>query len=303
MHYSKIKWNCKDVVSLKIYKGSLRSRYEKVVRSLADFFEEQDVVAFREQLTQGLQDLEVLRKEIPNGRIERVPWNGDCTERNVLEQAQSSFQQFCSIEDKVKQRCVKNWNRYLTSAEEWEIGKEYSKGAFLVQAVEYGTSIVRILKGPAVSASLVTSGMQYLYKQRRIGVLYRLTENNLLTMNTSDLYSDLKELSTEADVVDSLFHWDLLSSTFGLSLIDSSDSKFYKFREFVKQWEERVKQAETEDHYNEVLLIPNFENDLMGAFYLSSASDGEKDRAAKLAELTTGVLIEMRPDGCVRRVK
>ena len=49
-------------------------------------------------------------------------------------------------------------------------------------------------------------------------------------MNTSDLYSDLKELSTEADVVDSLFHWDLLSSTFGLSLIDSSDSKFYKFR-------------------------------------------------------------------------
>lgn len=191
MYDSKVKWDCKDVVSLKIYEGSLKSRYEKVVRSLADFFEEQDVVAFREQLTQGLQDLEALKKEIQNGRIERVPWNGDCTERNVLEQAQSSFQQFCSIENKVKQKCVKNWNRYLTSVEELEIGKEYNKGAFLVQAVEYGTSVARIVKGSAVSASLVTNGMQYLYKQRKIGVLYRLTENNLLTMNTSDLYSDL----------------------------------------------------------------------------------------------------------------
>jgi len=67
--------------------------------------------------------------------------------------------------------------------------------------------------------------------------------------------------------------------------------------------EERVKQAETEDRYNEVLIMPNFENDLMGAFYLSSASDGEKDRAAKFAELTTGVLIEMKPNGYVKRVK
>lgn len=302
MYASKVKWDYKDVVSLKIYERSLRSRYEKVVRSLADFFEEQDVVAFREQLTQGLQDLKALKEEIQNGRI-RVPWKGDCFERDVLEQAQSSFQQFCSIENKVKQKCVKNWNRYLTNVEELEIGKEYNKGAFLVQAVEYGTSVARIVKGSAVSASLVTNGMQYLYKQRKIGVLYRLTENNLLTMNTSDLYSDLKELDTEADVVNSLFHWSLINNTFGLSLIDSSDSKFYKFREFVKQWEERVKQAETEDRYNEVLLTPNFENDLMGAFYLSSASDGEKDRAAKLAELTTGVLIEMKSNGYVKRVK
>lgn len=303
MYNSKNKTGCKDVASLKIYERYLKSRYEKVVRSLTDFFEEQDAVAYRERLAQGLQDLETLRKEIPNGRIEKGRWKGDCSERDVLEQAQSSFQQFCSIENKVKQQCAKNWNRYLTSVEELEIGKEYNKGAFLVQAVEYGTSVARIVKGPAVSASLVTSGMQYLYKERKIGVLYRLTENNLLTMGIRDLYSDLKALDTEAGVVDSLFHWSLINNAFGLSLIDSSDSKFYKFREFVKQWEERIKQAETEDHYNEVLLIPNFENDLMGAFYLSSASDWEKDRAAKLAELTTGVLIEMKPDGCVKRVK
>lgn len=239
-------------------------------------------------------------------RVVDSVWCGECSELKeylkLLEQAQSSFQQFCSIEHKVKQRCAKDWNRYLTSAEELEIGKEYSKGAFLVQAVEYGTSVARIMKGSAVSVSLVTNGMQYLYKQRKIGVLYRLTEFNLLTMSISDLYSDLKALDTEADVVDSLFHWSLINNTFGLSLIDSSDSKFYKFREFVKQWEERIGQVEYEDRYNEIMLMPDFERDLMGAFYLSSASDGEKDRAEKLAELTTGILIELKTDGYVKRV-
>lgn len=155
MYYSKIKMGCKDAFlpkNFKISDGYSKNRYEKVVRSLTDFFEEQDAVAYRERLAEDLQNLETLRKEIPNGRVEKGRWKGDCSERDVLEQAQSSFQQFCSIENKVKQQCAKNWNRYLTSVEELEIGKEYNKGAFLVQAVEYGTSVARIMKGLAVSA-------------------------------------------------------------------------------------------------------------------------------------------------------
>lgn len=70
----------------------------------------------------------------------------------------------------------------------------------------------------------------------------------------------------------------------------------------MKIWKDRIIQAEPEERYNEVLLMPNFENDLVGAFYLATASVGEKDRATKLAELTTGVLIELQPDGCVKRI-
>lgn len=88
-----------------------------------------------------------------------------------------------------------------------------------------------------------------------------------------------------------------------LTEVEEPVLKYYTFKEFVKQWEERIKQAETEDRYNAVLLMLNYQRDLMGAFYLSSASDGEKDRAVKLAELTTGVLIELKSDGYIKRVR
>lgn len=294
----------------RISNGNSKNRYEKVARSLVDFFKEQEVIAYRESLTEDLQDLESLRKEIENGIIERVveaTQSGNCSEiqeyLKLLEQAQDSFRQFCFIESKVKQRCVRDWNRYLTDVSELKVGSERGEGAFLVQTIGCDTNIARIVKGPAVSTNLVTSELQYLFRQRKIGVLYRLTEYNLLTLGVSDLYSDVKILESEEAAVDSLFHWNLINDTYSLVVSEDEESKFYPFNEFVRVWKDRIVRAELEERYNEVLLMPNFENDLIGAFYLASASDGEKDRAAKIAELTTGVLIELQPDGRIKRIK
>ncbi len=57
MYYSKIKLGCKDAFlpkNFKISDGYSKNRYEKVVCSLTDFFEEQDVVAYRDLLVEDL---------------------------------------------------------------------------------------------------------------------------------------------------------------------------------------------------------------------------------------------------------
>lgn len=226
----------------------------------------------------------------------------DCHVKN-FEQAQEAVHWIFTLEQEIKRNCVKDWNKYLLDPEEFYVKQEWKDYAFLLQAVE-SFNPFRNLKGPVVSTSLYTKEFPYTYKGRTAGLIYRLTPKNFISMATSDLNSHLEYLTQDKERLLSLLEWNLVEDTYRLFFQENQDAAYYPFCIFVKKWIERMQETQEEkENYNEILLKPNFEDDVIGVFYCWNAPEGLQQQAREFSKLCHRKLVVREVSGILRLQK
>lgn len=217
-----------------------------------------------------------------------------------FKQAQSAVKQVATLETEIKRLCVKDWKKYLTDPEEFYVKQEWQKYAFILQAVE-SFNPVRTLKGPAVSTSLYTDELPYTYRNRRAGVIYKLEPENLVTVAVSDSNSHVEHLTRDKEKLLSVLKWNCVENTYNLCFSEDLGSSYYPFSVFVNKCSDRIKTiSDDKAKCNEVLLLPNFENDIIGVFYRWDAPAWLQRHAAEFAKMCHRPLLAHEDDGTLR---
>lgn len=258
---------------------SFKNNYDsqELYRNLDEY--EQVLFDFFEHMENGI--IENVRDDIFSG-------NYNCLTDYVkmISEAQFAWDEMMKIENCVKRWCVFDWKRNLTAPDTISEETVLEKYSFIIQAV-YNCNPAWIMKGPAVSASLVTSEMPYTYQNRQIGIIYQLTEDNLISLATADANSNVTQLVSDEDLVSSLLNKKLIENRYNVEFIEDFDTWFYLYAEFIKRWKDRIVKTDdgTKPFCNEILLKPDFLNDVIGVITFQDATAYEKEKASKLAVL------------------
>ncbi len=282
-------------------------RCEKLKNSIPLYYEKQESEKLVKEIDYHVEIFEqfvrkVYAKEL-NAFVEAVNLN-DYSDFgawiNYFKQAQEAVDWILTLENTVKQYCVKDWNKYLLDSEEFYIKQEWKEYAFILQAVE-SFNPLRNLKGPAVSSSLYTNELPYTYKNRFAGIVYRLTPKNFISMATSDSSSHVEHLIGDREKLLSVLKWSCIENTYNLIFLEDWDSCYYPFHIFIKKCIERVKIIQNRrENYNEILLLPNFENDIIGIFYQWDAPEGLRQQAIEFSKMSHRKLLVQEEDGTLR---
>lgn len=144
-----------------------------------------------------------------------------------------------------------------------KIGSKKKKYSFIVQALE-SFNPARIYKGPIVSASLFTNELPYLFQDRRVGIVYSLTKENLLLVNVSNSNTHVW-LSDDLESLGDLVNCSLIDDKYYMFASEDSKNAYHPFAFFVESCKEALEQS-SGGWCNDILIKPNFENDQKALF-------------------------------------
>lgn len=304
--------NCAKPKCFTFQKKQQVDRIGKLKRSISYFcLEDLPFESFSEgwrptELSELLEDsekiLEVFFSEIEKGVIESLISKIEAGDNSglreyvkIVQNAQSAWNSIQTAEAVIKQFCVRDWNQYLTIIENQREGETITKYSLIVQAV-YNCSPAFILKGPAVSASLITEDFCYPYRDRKIGIVYRLTPENLITISVSDASSHITELKSDNEIVKSLLHTKLIEKSWNVECIEDFNSWFYLYEFFIRKWQKYASSRDPSHRCCEILLKPDFQNDVTEVTIFPNASECERVKAKELSHLFKVPLLEIRGD-------
>ena len=211
-----------------------------------------------------------------------------------------------ALEKKLRELCAKDWSKpcNLTDPRENPCGseKEYTlkKYAFIVQAL-LNFNPLNAMRGPAVSASLVTEELTQTYWNRNVGMIYRVTPDNLIMFGTSDLNSNIVFFVQDNEIISTIFDWSWFGQNYHVDVTEGNDNAYFPISVFVNLCKKRYEDSEVEtlDRYNEILLKPDFKNDVIGVFYRYDSSDVEVNRVKNFAEMSHIPTVRFNQDGSV----
>ena len=218
-----------------------------------------------------------------------------------FKQAQEAADAFIRTESEVIRRCVKCWEGGLTDVNVLRYHADgLSEYSFILQAVD-SFDPLWCFKGPAVSTSLYTDKLLYTYRNRKGGIIYKLTQDNFITMAVSDANSHVVRLTTDNDRIKSTLALSCIADCYDLCFNDGPDNCYYPYKVFAGKCLERAKTInEDSDKYNEILLKPWFENDVLAVFYRHDATDWFKKQAEELADIANLPLVIQEENGMLR---
>ena len=213
------------------------------------------------------------------------------------------------LEKKLRELCAKDWSKpcNLTDPREnpciqYDSDKEYTlkKYAFVVQAL-LSFNPLNAMRGPVVSGSLVTQELTQTYWNRNVGLIYRVTPDNLIMFGTSDLNSNIVFFVEDNDIISTVFDWSWFGQNYHIDVMEGNDNAYYPFSVFVDLCKKRYEDSKVEklDRYNEILLKPHFMNDVIGAFYRHDSSTSEVNRVEHFAEMSHLPVVRFNQDGSV----
>ena len=175
--------------------------------------------------------------------------------------------------------------------------------SFILQAVD-SFDLLWCFRGPAVSASLYTDKLPYTYRNRKGGIIYKLTQDNFVTMSISDASSHMVHMTTDDERIKATLELSCIAEYYNLCFNDGPDSCYYPYKVFVDKCLERARTIkEDSDKYNEILLKPWFENDILAIFYRYDAAGWFKKQAEGLASIANLPLVIQEENGMLRNGK
>lgn len=288
-------------------KGRTLARCNKLIRSL-DYYYPQDYKTITKELEKHIEIFENLFSEIKQGCIEKIQLEllgNDYTNLKsylqMLNNAQSAYDFIVSIENDVRKMCAGDWKKYLTDVNLMKINEPIEDFAFIIQAIS-NFNPAWIMKGPAVSTSLIIGKHIHTYQNKRIGLLYKLTKDNFIFHSLSDSYTNLTKLTSDTGILNAMLYWELISEFYHLDFSFDPYACFYPYNIFIEKWKYRIANTSVnaKDYYNEVLLKPDFENDCIGIAILPDASQDEERKAHMLAELFGVPIIKVTENSATR---
>ncbi|MCI8749702.1 MAG: hypothetical protein HFH67_17920 [Lachnospiraceae bacterium] len=221
-----------------------------------------------------------------------------------FKQAQAAADAFIRTESEVTRRCVKCWEGGLTDVNVLRYHADGLSGySFILQAVD-SFDPLWCFRGPAVSASLYTDKLPYTYRNRKGGIIYKLTQDNFVTMSISDASSHMVHMTTDDERIKATLELSCIAEYYNLCFNDGPDSCYYPYKVFVDKCLERARTIkEDSDKYNEILLKPWFENDILAIFYRYDAAGWFKKQAEGLASIANLPLVIQEENGMLRNGK
>lgn len=234
--------------------------------------------------------------------------SGDIVQLSVwikkFKQAQEAADTFIRIESEVIRRCVKCWEGGLTDVNVLRYHADgLSEYSFILQTVD-SFDPLWCFRGPAVSTSLYTDKLPYTYRNRKGGIIYKLTQDNFVTMSIFDASSHMVHMTTGDERIKATLGLSCIAEYYNLYFNDGPDSCYYPYKVFVDKCLERAGTIkEDSDKYNEILLKPCFENDVLAVFYRYDAAGWFKKQAVRLATIANLPLVIQEENGMLRNGK
>lgn len=219
-------------------------------------------------------------------------------------EVQEAADAFIRTESEVTRRCVKCWESGLTDANVLRYHADGLSGySFILQAVD-SFDPLWCFKGPVVSTSLYTDKLPYTCRNRKGGIIYKLTRDNFIAMAVSDANSHVAHITTGNERIKSTLGLSGIADCYNLYFNEGPDSYYYPYKVFVDKCLERTGTIEEDsDKYNEILLKPRFENDVLAVFYRYDAAGWFKKQAEGLAYAANLPLVIQEENGMLRNGK
>lgn len=213
-----------------------------------------------------------------------------------------------ALENRLRKLCANDWSKpcNLTDPRECLCDKlgytdttyTLKNYAFIAQCL-LNFNPLKAMRRPMVSASLLTHELTQTYWNRNVGLLYRMTPDNLILFGVSDLNSNVVSLVQDNDVIATIFDWSWFQQCYHVDVTEDEDSAYYPFDVFVDLCKKRCGNVDIKelDKYNEVLLHPDFMNDVIGAFYRYDSLENEVCRVKSFAEMSHVPVVRFNQDG------
>jgi len=198
---------------------------------------------------------------------------------------------FCrDVEEPLAQITLRKWENQITKPGDYKKGDKFK---FIIHAIgtDVETALCKAKSKPIISTSLITNEFQGTYRNSKFGFVYQPNLENVLLISSSDCYAeDLIFLEKESFDYFSLMSIPLGANTY-LGYNDGKACKTMHIEEIEidskKTQKSSTEGVESQDDYNEIVLLNNPSTNPIAVFLLEKENTDESsmEKADTLAKI------------------